>query len=43
MNTKDIMQLALEMAGMDSIPADSGILLQQDGANRATIVYAITE
>jgi putative NIF3 family GTP cyclohydrolase 1 type 2 len=34
MNTADIMQLALEMAGMDSIPADSGIFRPCDKVRR---------
>jgi len=34
MNTADIMQLALEMAGMDSIPADSGTFRPWDSVKR---------
>jgi hypothetical protein len=34
MNTADIMQLALEMAGMDSIPADSGTFRPCDNVQR---------
>ena len=37
MNTADIMQLALEMAGMGSIPADSGIFRPCDSVKRVLL------
>jgi len=37
MNTAEIMQLALEMAGMDSIPADSGIFRPCENVERVLL------
>jgi len=37
MNTADIMQLALEMAGMGSIPEDSGIFRPCDSVKRVLL------
>lgn len=34
MNTKEIMNLALEMAGLDEIPADSGIMIEGQGIKK---------
>ena len=33
MNTKEIMDLALELAGLDAIPEDSGIIVEGEGIN----------
>ena len=37
MNTADIMRLSLEMAGMDTIPADSGIFRPCEDVKRALL------
>ena len=37
MNTDEIMNLALEMAGLEEIPADSGIHVSGEGIKRVLI------
>ncbi len=37
MNTKEIMDLALKLAGLDAVPADSGIIVEGEGIKKIAI------
>ena len=43
MNTKDILDIAVDLAGLDYIPADSGVIYEKDNVKRILTGIDISE